>query len=111
VHHGCGPNLWKHPGDRPPKVELGAPTLGVANMPSRHVVSPNCSGLLFKGSVAQARLEDRKNVAGWESYKTLVSLITYHSLGGEVKALNTSRNAALFFHAVNDWTTGSETGR
>jgi hypothetical protein len=37
--------------------------------------------------------------------------IAYHSLGGEVKALNSLRNPALLFHALTDWTTGSETGQ
>jgi hypothetical protein len=111
VHHGCGTNLWKRAGDRPPKVELGAPTLGVANKPLRHVVSPNCSGLLFKGSVAQARVRGSQKCRWLAKLENVSVAHRVSLLGGEVKALNTSRNAALLFHAITDFSTiGSETG-
>jgi len=42
-------------------------------------------------------------VPDWESWKTLVSVTAYHSFGGEAKASNTPRHAALPLNAVTNF--------
>jgi hypothetical protein len=45
----------------------------------------DCLGQQRSRAVAQHRDSGSVKVPGWESWKTLVSVTTYHSFGGEVE--------------------------
>jgi hypothetical protein len=99
VHHGCGTTLWKHGGDRPPKLSSARPRSSRCPCDMPKLIRTAVRRFRF----ARCRSEDRKKCPWLEKLEAVsvghrVSLLRWRTEGTEHPA-----TAATRFHAVTNF--------
>ena len=85
-----------------PLTSIGGELVGVALKKPGHLRRDGL-GQKRRAPLRSTSVSGSESVPGWESWKTLLSVMAYHSFSGEVEARTPPRYAALPFHAVTNF--------